>query len=75
MSSPKVHSANKVKGTLIKSFDNKYYFRVYSDDGFKDYVIGHSDLQIIIDDEDAEFYEYDTGNLYLDHSRKTLGKL
>jgi len=39
---------------------------------FKDYTICHSDLEIVISDLDATFYE-DGDKLKLDHSPATLG--
>jgi cytochrome oxidase Cu insertion factor (SCO1/SenC/PrrC family) len=60
--------ANKVKGCLIG--DN--IFRVYDEHDkskFVDYNIRHSDLFVIIDDQDAYFYNGNT----LDHSPSTLG--
>lgn len=69
----KVITAFGITGQLIYSM-NKYYFRVYDKDfSFKDYELRHSDLTIRILDLDAEFYEEESGKLYLDHSRKTLG--
>jgi hypothetical protein len=71
------NSANGVKGCLIwvkNGLKSRYMFRVYNPDHtFADYELRHSDLQIIIDDEDAEFYLTKEGKLILDHSRKTLG--
>jgi hypothetical protein len=71
-----VSDANGVKGSLIWVMDglhSRYMFRVYDCSTFKDYEIYHFDLQVIIDDEDAEFYITDDGKCILDHSRKTLG--
>ena len=68
----KVVSANGVHGHLLWSLD-EYVFRVYDNDGgFKDYSLKHCDLTVTIDDFDASFYEYDDGNLTLDHSPVTL---
>lgn len=73
-----VHSANGMKGCLIWVVDglrSRHMFRVYNNNGtFIDYEIRHSDLQVVIDDEDAEFYITKDGNCVLDHSRKTLGE-
>jgi len=64
--------AKDTVGCLIWSpVDNKYLFRVYTDSGeFTDYDIAHTDLQVMIVDDDACFY--DTSSL-LDHSPQTLG--
>jgi len=71
MSEPK--SANGVTGVLLP-IGRTWVFRVYHDDGeFTDYDIFHSDLQVIINDADAYFYEREDGELYLDHSPQTLG--
>ncbi len=56
------------RGHLIWTGDN-YQFRVYHDQGFTDYDILHSDLEIEIVDPDSAFYD---GQI-LDHSPETLG--
>lgn len=66
----RVFDANGVEGVLIGI---KGTFRVYDDseEGFTDYAIAHSDLNIVIKDKDACFYkDYKTT---LDHSPDTLG--
>jgi len=71
----KVSDANGVTGYLIWVMDglkSRHMFRVYNDDTFTDYEIHHSNLEIIINDEDAEFY-ISSGRCVLDHSKKTLG--
>ena len=69
----KTKGATGVEGHLIHSM-GEYYFRIYGKDfSFKDYKLRHGDLTIRIVDHDAEFYETESGELYLDHSRKTLG--
>jgi hypothetical protein len=72
----KVTSANGVEGVFIwVHFLARLVFRVYNPDHtFKDYDIDHSDLSVVIKDEDAYFYEHDNGLLTLDHSPETLGK-
>jgi len=72
-----VSDANGVRGCLIWIMDglkSRHMFRVYNSDTFTDYEIHHTDLQIIIDDEDAEFKLTEDGEWILDHSDKTLGK-
>jgi hypothetical protein len=70
-----VQSADGVKGTLIRSFDGRYYFRVYHDqDRFEDYELQHSDLTVVIADRDAFLYADDLGQR-LDHSPQTLGNV
>jgi hypothetical protein len=62
-------SANGVKGCILP-IGNLWVFRVYDEGGnFTDYDIHHSDLQVVITDEDAYFY----GKTYIDHAPKTLG--
>ena len=47
--------------------DNKHFFRVYDKDhNFVDYDILHHDLQVVILEDDATFYETENKN-YLDH--------
>lgn len=66
----KPKSANGVEGHLIYTQNGKYIFRVYdADHNFVDYALQHSDLCIIINDEDAYFYL----NSVLDHAPATLG--
>ena len=67
--------ANGLRGQLLDSFDGTYVFRIYDKDhNFKDYDLLHSDLSIIIDDEDAVLYEHIDGGMgKLDHSPETLG--
>ena len=66
-------SAKGLRGHLIYSFDGDYYFRVYDKDhNFVDYAIRHSDLTVIIDDDDAVLYD-DEFSTTLDHAPVTLG--
>ena len=66
-------SANGVEGVLIRCFDGRYLFRVYTANYyFTDYDLLHSDLSITITDKDATFYSDDKGER-LDHSPETLG--
>ena len=61
-----------LKGFLCRSFDDKYFFRTYNEDGtFSDYKLCHSDLEIQILDTDAYIYNR-KGALCIDHSPKTL---
>lgn len=72
----KTTPANGLKGTLIRGADG-YAFRVKAnnEDGFIDYDLIHNDLDIIINDFDAYFYEYEghEEDKFLDHSPETLG--
>lgn len=66
-----VQSAQGSRGFLIWCGDT-YMFRVYHDldrQGFTDYDIRHSDLEIEIVDPDSAFYD----GVRLDHSPETLG--
>lgn len=65
--------ADGVRGILCYTGQN-YFFRVYHEagDGFTDYELMHSDLEITIRDRDAAFYEH-KGRRYLDHAPETLG--
>lgn len=67
--------ANGLRGQLLYSFEGTYVFRIYDKDyNFKDYNLQHSDLSVIIDDEDAFLYEHIDGGIgKLDHSPETLG--
>jgi len=49
--------------------------RVYTKNhkSFVDYELHHSDLSVIIDDEDAYFYQH-KDRMILDHSPATLGR-
>jgi hypothetical protein len=68
-----IKPAKGLRGHLIYSGDGDYYFRVYDKDhNFVDYVVRHSDLTVIIDDDDATLYE-DEFSTILDHSPATLG--
>jgi hypothetical protein len=69
----KIKPANGTRGQIIKSFDGVYYFRVYSSEhNFEDYALAHSDLTVVIDDEDAFFYDGEF-SAHLDHAPRTLG--
>jgi hypothetical protein len=74
----KIKSLNGVEAQLLWSGDD-YFIRIYDnngltfEDGFEDCKIKHSDLTIVIDDEDAYLYEDDDGNVWIDHSPETLG--
>lgn len=66
-------SAKGIKGHLLDHFDGTYSFRVYGENfEFKDYLLMHSDLMVMIVDPDATLYE-DNGKTWLDHSPETLG--
>lgn len=69
----KPKSADGVEGCLIRSFDGRYYFRVYdAEHNFVDYELRHSDLSVTINDPDAFFYR-DEFIDRLDHAPATLG--
>jgi hypothetical protein len=57
-------------GFIMRVFDgtnDTHVFRVYDKDhNFIDYDINHYDLQVVILEDDATFYETEKGN-YLDH--------
>jgi hypothetical protein len=66
-------SAKGLRGHLLPMFDGSYCFRVYDKDhNFVDYIVCHSDLTVIIDDDDAVLYD-DEFSTRLDHSPATLG--
>ncbi len=67
-----VKSANGVTGCLLRVGFTEWVFRVYSETGFVDYDLLHSDLQVTINDRDATFYE-DGDYKKLDHTPETLG--
>lgn len=64
-----IKSANGVRGCLIRSFAHDLpLFRVTDENGeFRDYVVTHYDVDMVIDDDSAHFYEQD-GEFYLDYS-------
>lgn len=69
----KALSADGQEGMLIYTGED-YYFRVYNSVGdWDDYRICHSDLNIVIKDQDAYFFTDSDGEKWLDHSPETLG--
>ena len=66
-------SANGVRGHILNLIDGTVVFRVYdAEHNFVDYELDHSDLTVVIDDEDAYFYS-DEWSDKLDHSPMILG--
>lgn len=67
-------SAKGMSGTLLRVGED-YFFRAKAnnEDGFIDFLIRHNDLEIIINDDDTQFYELKDGEMALDHSKETLG--
>ena len=66
-------SANGVRGHLLNLIDGTVVFRVYdAEHNFVDYDLHHSDLTVVIDDDDAFLYQDESG-AKLDHSPATLG--
>ena len=72
--SDEVADARGTSGVIIKSFDDKYYLRVYGCSGeFVEYNLRHEDLAVTISsDEMASFYSNEDSNV-LDHSPESLG--
>ena len=71
----KTKSAMGIRGHLLDTFDGNYVFRVYDENyNYKDYLLRHCDLTVIIDDADAALYEYPDGACFLDHAADTLGE-
>jgi hypothetical protein len=74
---PTVHPANGVEGCLCATVGQGYFLRVKDDrapEGFVDYHLRHSDLQVRIIDEDAAFYDFGPNlDPLLDHAPATLG--
>ena len=70
----KATSATGVTGFVLHTIDG-YVFRVYEKDSeaFQDYDLHHFDLEVKIVDEDAVFYELDSGKQVLDYGPATLG--
>ena len=70
----KIISVDGAEAHLLWSGDD-YFLRIYHRSGlsFKDCKIKHSDLTIVIDDEDAYLYEDKDGDVWIDHSPQTLG--
>jgi hypothetical protein len=69
----KATSATGVTGFVLHTIDG-YVFRVYEKDTefFRDYNLHHSDLEVKIVDEDAVFYELNSGKNVLDYGPATL---
>ena len=71
----KATKADGVEGVLLRDANGKVFFRVYDAIyNFVDYDLDHSDLKVVINDDDAFFWTYDNGDTTLDHSPKTLGR-
>jgi hypothetical protein len=74
---PTVHPANGVEGCLCVTLGQGYFLRVKdarAAEGFVDYRLRHSDLQVRIVDEDAAFYDFGPNlDPLLDHAPATLG--
>lgn len=68
-----IKSALNARGCLLYNGHNNYYLRVNQPDGtFKDYDLLHCDLEVVVVDNDAVFYETED-SWVLDHSPLTLG--
>ncbi len=68
-----IKCADGVEGLLIADMFGEIFFRVYHSPGvFTDYKYRHSDMSVVIKDEDAYFYS-DGDRHILDHSPETLG--
>jgi hypothetical protein len=74
---PTVHPANGVEGCLCVTLDQGYFLRIKdarAAEGFVDFQLRHSDLQVRIIDEDAAFYDFGPNlDPLLDHAPATLG--
>lgn len=70
-----VMPAKGTRGHLLYIYEaNIYVFRTYTaDGGFKDYDIRHTDLHVVVNDDDAYFYD-GPNRRSLDHSPETLGR-
>ena len=66
--------AKGTRGFIMRSaVGDGHFFRVYDHNhNFKDYDILHFDLEVVILEDDATFYETENRN-YLDHSPLTYG--
>ena len=76
MKSIKEKSAKGLKGYLLVGPGNELTFRVpISKDpySYTDYNLYHSDMTIIIEDDDAFVKGEDTDEPYIDYSNRTLG--
>ena len=63
----------KLKGILCRDHSGEAFLRTTKANGtFRDYQIYHSDLSVIIEDDDAFLYQKN-GNWIIDHSPATLG--
>ena len=69
-------SAKGVSGMILRSIENRRFFRVTKPDGsFEDFEFLHSDLSVKIEDSDAYFYRFEdeSRGSILDHAPSTLG--
>jgi hypothetical protein len=64
--------AEGVKGYLLKDLNGKYFFRVYTDDGFIDYTLRAQEIPIELSSNFVSLYDGD--NPKLDFSSQVLGK-
>lgn len=64
-----VKSAKGMRGEIIRLYGGEYCFRVYNGAEFTDYDLLHTELSVVIEDDDAYIYEENI----LDHSPETLG--
>ena len=66
--------ATGVTGFVLHTIDG-YVFRVYEKEteAFRDYDLHHFDLEVKIVDQDAVFYDLDSGKNVLDYGPATLG--
>ncbi len=69
----KPQQIKNLKGILCRDIWGKTFIRTTLPDGsIRDYKIGHSDLDVEIQDDDAYAYEKD-GEWLIDYSPATLG--
>ena len=65
-----IKNSKRAKGTIgfiMRGLDGEHFFRVYDKDhNFVDYDILHHDLQVVIIEDDATFFETDKGH-FIDH--------
>ena len=68
-------NAKGIKGFILYSpFKEKYFFRVYKEDGtFLDYDLNCEELAVTIDSDFYSLYDID-GKLKLDFSSEVLGR-
>lgn len=69
-----VFPVNGERFILCASIDGRYFLRAYREGkAFEDFSLAHSDMAVMIDDEDAFIYKTPDGTQWVDHAPEALG--